>query len=337
MLRTFGKVLEPVRRRLFRAVGSLNGEGSVYEQNRVSKEEQLTEALKKKMPGITFISVEDISGGCGAMFEVSIEAKEFVGLSTVKQHRIVTETLKRTADKGVVEVTNCFCVPHKEHADQVEAELNYAMDVYELNRRVNATENIIGWWATGNEVTNHSSVIHEYYSRECREPVHVTLDTSLQGGRMGLARGMCVWHSECQEASKAACSHLFDVSLTSYEPEIVGLQLCQKTMAPNGRSRQVQPMQDLAQVSEAAAKLSTLIEQVLQYVEDVLAEKTVPNNAVGRQLLELVNSVPNLAADSFTDAFASSIKDLLMVVTLAQLIKTQLQLNEKLTLLTGTQ
>lgn len=44
----------------------------------------------------------------------------------------------------MVEVTNCFCVPHKEHADQVEAELNYAMDVYELNRRVNASENIVG-------------------------------------------------------------------------------------------------------------------------------------------------------------------------------------------------
>lgn len=49
-----------------------------------------------------------------------------------------------TTDKGVVEVTNCFCVPHKEHADQVEAELNYAMDVYELNRRVNANESIVG-------------------------------------------------------------------------------------------------------------------------------------------------------------------------------------------------
>lgn len=44
----------------------------------------------------------------------------------------------------MVEVTNCFCVPHKEHADQVEAELNYAMDVYELNRRVNASESIVG-------------------------------------------------------------------------------------------------------------------------------------------------------------------------------------------------
>lgn len=44
----------------------------------------------------------------------------------------------------MIEVTNCFCVPHKEHADQVEAELSYALDVYELNRRVNSSENIVG-------------------------------------------------------------------------------------------------------------------------------------------------------------------------------------------------
>lgn len=49
-----------------------------------------------------------------------------------------------SVDKGVVEVTNCFCVPHKEHDDQVEAELSYALDVYELNRRVNPSETIVG-------------------------------------------------------------------------------------------------------------------------------------------------------------------------------------------------
>lgn len=76
----------------------------------------------------------------------------------------------------------------------------------------------------------------------------------------------------------------------------------------------MQPMLDLAQVAEAASKLSTLLDQVLAYVEDVLAEKTEPNNAAGRQLLELVNSVPNLSADTFADAFASSVKDLLMVI-----------------------
>ncbi|KAI8434528.1 hypothetical protein MSG28_012528, partial [Choristoneura fumiferana] len=64
-------------------------------ENCVSKEEQLTEALKKSLPGTTYISVEDISGGCGAMFEVSIEAKEFIGLPRVKQHRLVTDSLKQ--------------------------------------------------------------------------------------------------------------------------------------------------------------------------------------------------------------------------------------------------
>lgn len=49
-----------------------------------------------------------------------------------------------SVDKGIIEVTNCFCVPHKEHADQVEAELSYALDVYELNRRVNSSESIVG-------------------------------------------------------------------------------------------------------------------------------------------------------------------------------------------------
>ena len=39
-------------------------------------------------------------------------------------------------DKQAVEVTNCFCVPHKEYEDHVEAELQYAQDMFELNKKV---------------------------------------------------------------------------------------------------------------------------------------------------------------------------------------------------------
>lgn len=49
-----------------------------------------------------------------------------------------------SVEKGIVEVTNCFCVPHKETDDQVEAEINYALDIYELNRRVNSSESVVG-------------------------------------------------------------------------------------------------------------------------------------------------------------------------------------------------
>lgn len=90
-------------------------------------------------------------------------------------------------------------------------------------------------------------------------------------------------------------------------------------------------MLDLVQVSDASGKLVVLLEQVLAYVEDVLANKQSPDNAVGRSLLDLIHSVPHMTTEQFTQMFNSNIKDLLMVITLSQLIKTQLQLNEKLT------
>lgn len=40
------------------------------------------------------ITVTDISGGCGAMYEIMIETSEFKGLTTIKQHRLITELLK---------------------------------------------------------------------------------------------------------------------------------------------------------------------------------------------------------------------------------------------------
>lgn len=214
--------------------------------------------------------------------------------------------------------------------------MNYAMDVYDLNRRVNSSESIVGWWATGNEVTNHSSVIHEYYSRECNNPVHITLDTSLQGARMGLRGYICVQLGV--PGGKTGCMFTpIPVDITCYSPETVGVQLCAKTMTAGSgtRARQVQPMMDLAQVAEATTKLTQLLDQVLAYVEDVLAGRMQPDNAVGRALLDLVHSVPHMNPEQFSEMFNSNVKDLLMVITLSQLIKTQLQLNEKLTLLTS--
>lgn len=202
---------------------------------------------------------------------------------------------------------------------------------------MNISNLFIGWWATGQEVTNHSSVIHEYYARECNNPIHLTLDTSLTAARMGIKAYVCV--SLGVPGGKTGCMFTpINVDIASYEPEVVGLQLCSKTIGVQqnpSRPRTVSPMLDLAQITDASGKLLTLLGEVLNYVEDVLAEKQQPDNSVGRALLDLIHSVPNMTSDQFAQMFNSNVKDLLMVVTLSQLIKTQLQLNEKLTSLTS--
>lgn len=58
------------------------------------KETAITKLLKDRFPKATQVKVEDVSGGCGAMYEIFVETSEFKGLNTIKQHRAITETLK---------------------------------------------------------------------------------------------------------------------------------------------------------------------------------------------------------------------------------------------------
>lgn len=81
-------------------------------------------------------------------------------------------------------------------------------------------------------------------------------------------------------------NNIESVQITCYEPEVVGLQLCSKTQLhphvppPSIKAGSIEPMMDLAQVAEASSKLSLMLEQVLTYVDDVLAGKQLPDNQV---------------------------------------------------------
>ena len=57
-------------------------------------EMHLINILKEKFPLATDIAVNDISGGCGAMYEIFVESPDFKGIRIVKQHQMITEALK---------------------------------------------------------------------------------------------------------------------------------------------------------------------------------------------------------------------------------------------------
>ncbi|CAG2118527.1 unnamed protein product [Medioppia subpectinata] len=57
-------------------------------------ETRISDILRREFPKATEIVVNDISGGCGAMFEIHLKAEEFNGLNTVKQHMKVNDVLK---------------------------------------------------------------------------------------------------------------------------------------------------------------------------------------------------------------------------------------------------
>ncbi|XP_046898020.1 bolA-like protein 3 [Hypomesus transpacificus] len=57
-------------------------------------EVRIVQRLKEKFPSASSLKVVDISGGCGAMYEIHIESNEFKGKRTVQQHQLVNQALK---------------------------------------------------------------------------------------------------------------------------------------------------------------------------------------------------------------------------------------------------
>ncbi|GAB1290982.1 BolA-like protein 3 [Apodemus speciosus] len=66
----------------------------MFASSQTEGELKVTQVLKEKFPRATVIQVTDISGGCGAMYEIKIESEEFKEKRAVQQHQMVNQALK---------------------------------------------------------------------------------------------------------------------------------------------------------------------------------------------------------------------------------------------------
>jgi len=243
-------------------------------------------------------------------------------------HRVIG-TLVGSVDKQSIEVTNCFCIPHKEYEERVEADIVYAQEMFELNKKVAPHESLVGWFATGSDITSHSALIHDYYARETKDPIHLTLDTTLHSGRVNMKAYVFV-PIGVPGATSGSMFTPVKVEMIATEPEVAGLDLLHKTK--HSKTRSVEPLPELKKIAEAADKNEMMLDIVIRYVEAVLAGTEEPDTSVGRALVDLVQSVPKMDPVKFEAMLNSNMRDLLMVIYLSSLVKTQLQLNEKLSM-----
>ncbi|GAA5875674.1 hypothetical protein JCM3774_002577 [Rhodotorula dairenensis] len=56
-------------------------------------EKALKSKLEEKLQGAK-VDVQDVSGGCGSFYAISVEHESFRGLTMIKQHRLVNDLLK---------------------------------------------------------------------------------------------------------------------------------------------------------------------------------------------------------------------------------------------------
>jgi translation initiation factor 3 subunit F len=243
-----------------------------------------------------------------------------------KQERVIGTLLGKVVGNQV-EVSNCFPVPHSETEDQVMVDMKYHETMYNLHQRVNPKEVIVGWYATGSDITEYSVLIHDFYNRECDQPVHLLLDTSLKTNRLDMK---AVVSTPIGSPSGTAGSLFTPVKCTTlfHEPERVGVEALARTLSAPDHTESL--LSELEQVSSATQGLTDMLSKASDYVDRVLGGEVKGDPEVGRFLLDTLSVSPEMDSKQFEDMFNGTLQDLLMVTYLANLTRTQVALQEKL-------
>lgn len=112
------------------------------------------------------------------------------------------------------------------------------------------------------------------------------------------------------------------------ETDRIGLQALTKTLPSPDNIMSL--TSDLDHVTTSIDSLQEHLSHALEYVEKVLAGEVKGDDKIGKYLLDTISAVPKIDADSFESMFNNSLQDLLMVVYLANLTRTQVALQETL-------
>ncbi|XP_020815397.1 eukaryotic translation initiation factor 3 subunit F-2 [Drosophila serrata] len=247
-------------------------------------------------------------------------------------NQVIGTLLGRFNNKhGRTEITNCFSVLYKENGGRLDLNLGYATDMLELNQLTFPQERVVGWFSTGKAVSRSATQLHEYYAKECTEgrPLHLLVDAALRGQRLS-TRLYCAVEMGVPGGTKGLMFSMLPLEMASGSAEAVALRLMQKQNSHSTNKQVGHILPELVQVVDATRDLQQRLDLVLRYINDVLARKRRPDNVVGRALHDALTSVPMVDSDSFRMMFNANVRDMLMAITLSTMIKTQLQISEKL-------
>lgn len=241
----------------------------------------------------------------------------------------VVGTLLGTNIQGNIEVTDCFVVPHRD-ADEVAIDVEFAKNSFNAYKKINPAISIVGWFSTGHDIPNTSCLIHEYYARETRSPIHVTIDAALKSGKPEI-KAYCSMEIGIPERKQGTIFVPIPIEIISYDAERLAIELIQE--GKTNLKRSVKPGMDLVNIKLALDDIYVMLTSVNEYVDKVLSGKISMDSNMGRNLMKIIDSIPVLDVETFDTLMTNQMNDLLMVSYLSNLVKTQLALNEKLAIL----
>ncbi|KAF0316500.1 hypothetical protein GQ607_016274 [Colletotrichum asianum] len=239
----------------------------------------------------------------------------------------------RSEDGTEVEVRSCFAIPHTENEDQVEVDVDYQKNMLALTLKASPRESLLGWYTTTHELNSFSALIQNFFASPDtgtfpHPAVHLTISTDPTAeieARCYISAPVAV------NAERAAESCLFiqvPHKLMYGDAERSALEAI--SMAKDNEDRVAPVVSDIEGLARSIEQGTNLIERVSEWVNGILDEDEEPNHALGQYLMNALSLAPKVDPSQIEHDFNNHIQDVLMVSYLANTIRTQIDLSQRL-------
>ncbi|KAI3635068.1 hypothetical protein MIR68_006634 [Amoeboaphelidium protococcarum] len=267
----------------------------------------------------------------------SVEVHPLVLLSVVDHYnRVASNTSKRVVGVllgqsrgGVVNVANSYALPFEEDEKDTSVwflDHHYLQDMFELFRKINSTERVVGWYHSGPKLRASDLEINQVFKRYIQHPVLVIINVE-PSDQPGLPTNAYVAYEDIRDdgtATMRTFEHL-PSQITSEESEEIGvehlLRNVKDTATGDLASRVEQKMTSLGRLGEH-------LSQIQSYLGKVLSGQLPVNQPIMNNLQKILNLLPDLSNEQVAKSFNVVNNDRLVSVYLASLSRSIVALHE---------
>ncbi|KAJ8605240.1 hypothetical protein CTAYLR_000503 [Chrysophaeum taylorii] len=264
---------------------------------------------------------------------ISVVVHPLVLLSTVDHYnRVAKDTRKRvvgvllgTRSRGTVDVTNSFAVPFEEDLKNPAIwylDHNYLETMYRMYKKVNAREQIVGFYSSGPKIKENDIKIDELVRGYCPGiPVFVIIDVRPENEAIPTTAYVSVEEvlndGEERKEIRRTFKHVSS-AIGAYEAEEVGVEhLLRDVNDPTVSTL-------ASQIKHKMSAISTLRDRLAEtkaYLEAVLAGKLPVNNHIVYNLQIIFNLIPNLNVDDLVKSMLVKTNDMHLAIYCAALVR----------------
>jgi len=262
-------------------------------------------------------------------------------LSTVDHYnRIAKDTKKRvvgvllgeirkTKNDMLVDITNSYAVPFEE--DDLNPGIwfldhNFLENMGGMFKKVNARENVVGWYSTGPRIRPADLDVNELFRKYTPNPTFVIIDVSPKEEFEIPTKAYVALEEVKEDATEAPALqfHHIQSEIGALEAEEVGVEHLLRDVKDTSIS---------TLATELNGKLLSLkslishLSELHQYLTNVSNGRLPPNHQILAQLQDIFNLSPNLNIHDLANSFSIKTNDMMVVIYLSTLIRSVIALH----------